>query len=110
MGEIICWIVAALAGALSIFILVGNPIAGVKAVRSGRNYSSVPLVGGVLGVVACVVCPVIGWSWWSLLPLALDYTVPGLLYAMLLAGRGKQEVAHLVHPRDGIVCIPSTPR
>lgn len=80
------WIVAAVAGVLSFCIIAGNPIAGLLASRQGRNYSCVPFVGAVCGVLACVTCPAVGLSWWVLLPVVLDLTAP-MFVLMVVTGR-----------------------
>jgi len=77
------WIIAVTLALLSLSIIVGNLVLGVQAVRAGRTYSSIPFVGGVSGGVACLMCPAIGFSWWALVPLLLDYTIPGLVYVLL---------------------------
>lgn len=77
------WIMAVPLALMSLSIIVGNPVAGIQAERAGRNYSAVPFVGGVLGGVACLMCPAVGLSWWALVPLVLDYTIPGFVYVLL---------------------------
>jgi MFS family permease len=77
------WIVATAFGALSLFCIVGNPIAGWLACRQGGNYSWMPFVGAIFGAIAIAVCPAIGLSWWMLLPLVLDLTVPMFVFVVV---------------------------
>ena len=77
------WIVAAVTGAISLFCIVGNPVTAWLARRQGRNYSWVPFVGAMCGVLSCVACPAIGLSWWMLLPVVLDLTVPMFVYVVV---------------------------
>lgn len=89
------WTTCALLAACSILILVGNPIAGIQARRSGKNYSSLPFLGGVFGCLACLICPAIGLSPWALLPLALDYTFLACVAVVLaLALMGDRDSSH----------------
>jgi hypothetical protein len=52
--------------------------------RSGRNFSAVPFVGGILGVLAVLVLPVENRPWLSAAVLLLDFTVPSALLALIL--------------------------
>jgi hypothetical protein len=76
------WVFALVLGAIGAFVIVGNPVTGVLAMRRGRGYSSVPLIGGMLGFAAMLVCPV-ETGWLTPLPLLLDYTIPLLAYLVL---------------------------
>ena len=82
--ETVRWIIAGLLGALSLTVIVGNPIAALIAQRRGECYSFVPVVGGITGVAACLLCPAIGFSWWALVPLFMDVTVPMALVVLVL--------------------------
>jgi hypothetical protein len=84
--DMVRWVIAAVLALMSLFVLVGNPVAGFQAERAGRHYSAIPFVGGILGGVACVTCPAIGLSWWVVVPIALDYTVAGFFYVLIRAG------------------------
>jgi len=78
------WIIAGVLGAVSLCVIVGNPVAGLIARRRGESYSFVPVVGGVTGVAACLACPAIGLSRWALVPLIMDATVPMALVVVVL--------------------------
>ena len=86
----VAWILLFLLSVIALFVLLGNPIAGIRAVRAGRNYSAVPLIGGLTGCVACLICPIepVRRFWWA--PLILDYTIslfPVMLLWMLIRDR-----------------------
>jgi hypothetical protein len=78
------WIIAGALGAASLLVIVGNPVAALLAQRRGESYSFVPVVGGATGVAACLVCPAIGFSWWAIVPLVMDVTVPMALVVLAL--------------------------
>ncbi|QDU86632.1 hypothetical protein Pla163_37830 [Planctomycetes bacterium Pla163] len=73
------WTATALLGLLSVTFIVGNPLCGLRAMRAGRGYSFVPLVGGLAGAAAILICPCSISEWWVLAPLMLDYSIPCLL-------------------------------
>jgi hypothetical protein len=79
------WIVALVLGAIGAFVIVGNPVTGMLAMRRGRGYSSVPLIGGLAGFAALLACPV-ETGLLTPLPLLLDYTIP-LLACLALTGK-----------------------
>ena len=78
------WVLTAVAAALAALVIGGNLVAGIRAQRRGRSYSSIPFVGGLFGMAACLLCPLDGSSWFALVFLVLDYTFPGLLYAVFV--------------------------
>jgi hypothetical protein len=56
--------------------------------RSGRSFSAVPFVGGILGVLALFVLPVGHGKWLPPAVLLLDFTFPSALLALMFgAGR-----------------------
>ena len=77
------WIATGLLAALSAFVIVGNPLEAWRASREGRNYSSVPFVGGIAGALAVGLCPLGLSAWWALVPIALDLTFAMFVFALL---------------------------
>jgi len=86
--ETVRWILAGVAGLLSVTVIVGNPVSGLLAWRRGRGFSMLPFIGGVFGVIALAACPAVGWSWWMLLPLALDLTFVGSAFFLVTDALG----------------------
>lgn len=80
------WIVASVCALLSLFCIIGNPLAGMSAVKQGRNYSSVPFIGGLAGVISILALPIGTWHtrlWFAWIPLVLDYTYPLFAYSLI---------------------------
>ncbi len=89
-GEILRWVGAALLGALSLIIIVGNPLAARAEVRAGRGYSWIPIIGGMLGASAIMLAPLgtlrqrlyVAW-----IPFVLDLTIPMVIWALVQTSR-----------------------
>ena len=64
-------------------VIVGNLVAGLRARRSGQNFSSVPFVAAVFGSLAVLAFPLEGRSWLLLAVLLLDFTVPMAVIALV---------------------------
>jgi len=86
LPTIAAWILAALLGAISLLIIVGNPVAGIIALKRKRSYSSLPFLGGIFGVSSLLFCPIHGARYFAWVPLILDLTIPGFLYAVFGIG------------------------
>ena len=80
------WVIALALFALSVVIIIGNPIAGFIAQRRGRHFSFIPFVGGILGCIACLLCPVPAVRWFAWAPLVLDLSIPVFWY-QVIAGK-----------------------
>jgi hypothetical protein len=80
------WPVTVALGAFSALLIVMNWCGVLYAVSRGRNYSPIPLVGGIVGCAALLLCPASGIWRFAWVPLVLDYSVPGLLYAAFVLG------------------------
>jgi len=80
------WILAGVLGILSLLLIVGNPVAGFIAARHKKNYSFVPFLGGVFGVLSLLFCPIHGSRYFAWVPLILDLTFPMFLYAVFVMG------------------------
>ena len=74
---------AVLAGSAAL-VVAGNLVGAVRAMRSGRNFSMVPFVGGVLGSLAVLVLPIEHRGWILPAVLLLDFTFPSAAVALLL--------------------------
>jgi hypothetical protein len=76
------WVVGSILACMAALVVVGNLVGGARAMRSGRSFSAVPFVGGVLAVLAILVLPVENRS--RLLPavLLLDFTFPSAMLAL----------------------------
>lgn len=61
-----------------------NIAGSIWAARTGKNYSWVPFLGGVFAVVALLTLPIDGTArfWW--IPLIVDITITGFLYAVIV--------------------------
>jgi hypothetical protein len=77
------WTLFAVLASLSLLIILGNLIESLKAMRQGRNYSAIPLIGGAAGWIACLICQFQAIRWFYWLPLLLDYTFAMFVYAVL---------------------------
>ena len=82
----VAWVLAIVLGTLSLFLIVGNPVAGFKARRRKKNYSWVPFLGGIFGVSSLLFCPIHGVRYFAWVPLKLGYTFPMFLYAVFVMG------------------------
>ncbi len=80
------WAWTILFGAMSLFLIVGNPVAGIIARMHNKHYSFVPLLGGIFGVLCLLVCPIRRAHYFAWVPLILDYTFPAFLYAVFVLG------------------------
>ena len=80
------WALTIIFGALSLLLIVGNPVAGVMARRRGKNYSFAPFLGGILGVLSLLFCPIHGVCCFAWVPLILDLSFPMFLYAVFVLG------------------------
>ena len=87
---LIRWFLTAVLAAVALTVDVGNAVAPTVARKRARNVSAVPLLGGLSGLVACLVCPAVGSA--KLIPVAvlLDLSVYHLakLVLRIAAGRG----------------------
>ena len=90
----VAWIVAVGLAALSLLLIVGNPVAGLIAQRRKKNYSFVPFFGGVFGALSLLFCPIHGARYFAWVPLILDLTIPMFLYAVFVLG------AFRTHPKN----------
>ncbi len=80
----IAWVLVVVLGALSLLLIVGNPIAGLMARRRNERYSCVPFFGGIFGLSALLICPVHVIRYFAWIPLILDITFPMFLYAVFV--------------------------
>jgi hypothetical protein len=74
---LIRWIITSLFGLLSLFFLLGNPIAAWLAMKRERSYSVAGFVGGLAGVVSILALPLGTWQTrmsFAWIPLVLDYS------------------------------------
>jgi hypothetical protein len=87
------WTVCAILGALSVLILLCNWGGTVRAIRTGRNYSWVPLLGGLFGMAACLTCPWPAVRPWAWVPLVVDVSVGlfplGLIFILVSRRTGR---------------------
>ena len=90
----VAWIVAVVLAAMSLLLIVGNPVAGLIAQRRKKNYSFVPFFGGVFGALSLLFCPIHGARYFAWVPLILDLTFPMFLYAVFVLG------AFRTHPKN----------
>jgi hypothetical protein len=84
------WIVGVILLALAALIVAGNIVGGVRAVRAGRGFSSVPFLAAALGVIAVIVLPMANRTWQFGAILLLDFTVPMALVAVARHVLGSQ--------------------
>ena len=77
------WIPTIIFGAISVLLILGNPIAGCYERNRGRNYSFVPFIGGISGFVACWLSPWTYARYFGWLPLLADVSIPAFLYVLL---------------------------
>jgi hypothetical protein len=79
---IVLWIAAGLFGALCAFLtFINGAILVQGAILKQETPSWVPLMGGLSGVVALLLCPLAGTARWWWVPLVLDYgSLPGALH------------------------------
>ena len=82
----LAWALAAILGLPSLLLIVGNPIAGFIARRHKKNYSFVPFLGGILGILSLLFCPVHAVRYFAWIPLILDFTFPMFFYAVFIMG------------------------
>jgi predicted MFS family arabinose efflux permease len=78
------WVLGTVLACVAFIVMVGNLIGGIRARRSGKNFSAVPFVGAVLGSLAVLVLPVEERSWLLLAVLFLDFTIPMAAVALVL--------------------------
>lgn len=69
-----------LANWLGLLVLYAQQLRGRE---SGRGYSFVPIIGGVLGCVGILLLPISGAWVWSWIPLVLDPIVLGSLIVII---------------------------
>ena len=66
-----------------------------RAETQETNYSFVPFLGGIFGVLSLLFCPIHGARYFAWVPLILDLSFPMFLYAVFVLG------AFRTHPKDG---------
>jgi hypothetical protein len=71
-------------GGLSLLLIVGNWVNSIWAMRRKRSYSWIPLIGGLSGFAALLLCPWPGTGYWCWVPLVADLSIPGFLYAVFV--------------------------
>jgi hypothetical protein len=86
--ELIRWGLAGLLALLSICVIgVNYSVAYLWLVRK-EHHSLAPLLGGVAGLLALLICPLNSTHSWAWLPLVLDlgcaYSLCGFLYAVIV--------------------------
>jgi hypothetical protein len=77
------WTITAAFASLSLLIIIGNPLSGFIAHRNRKNYSFIPFIGGLAGLIACWTCPWSAARWWCWVPLVADYSIPTFIYMLL---------------------------
>ena len=77
------WVLGSVLAFIAALVVSGNLVGGIRAMRSGRSFSAVPFVGGILGVLALFVLPVEHRTWLSSAIVLLDYTFPSALLALM---------------------------
>ena len=82
----VLWSTALIFAAFSAIVITLNWLGALHVARSQRSYSPIPFVGGILGCSALLMLPVAGALWFAWLPLLLDYSIPGFLYAVFVLG------------------------
>jgi hypothetical protein len=81
----ILWGESVLFLALGALIIVGNPLGILRTAWTKKKFSLIPFVGGISGMIGCLVCPDerVNAVWW--LPLVLDITISLFGPLMLLS-------------------------
>ena len=96
--RLIAWTLTVGLGGFGALIIVGNWASLIGCLYSKKPTSLVPLVGGLAGAVACLVCPEAGVRRFAWCPLAADLSISLMLPLFLLYGFGRL-VARV--PRSG---------
>ena len=78
------WIVGIVLACVATLVIGANLIGGIRARRSGTNFSAVPFVAAALGTLAVLALPVGNRTWLLLAVLLLDFTVPMAVLALVL--------------------------
>jgi predicted MFS family arabinose efflux permease len=78
------WIIGTVLALVATLVVVGNLVGGVRARRSGKNFSVVPFMAAVLGSLAVLAFPFENRSWLLLAVLLGDFTVPMAVFAFVL--------------------------
>lgn len=86
----ITWTVTLIPAIFSLLVIGLNWCGVIRWLRTGASYSPVGLIGGLLGCIACVIYPLEGAWRFFWVPLLVDYSVPGFLYALLVLGAFKK--------------------
>jgi hypothetical protein len=85
------WFFSLLFGIPATYIIIANPIAGIVAARRGKSFSFVPILGGMLGFIACLTCPIAWVRWFAWVPLLHDFSIPALMYSIVVSEREPSE-------------------
>jgi hypothetical protein len=80
----LAWILTSVLGVLSLFLIVANYIGGFVARVSKANFSSIPFLGGIFGLLALLTCPIERVHRFAWIPLIVDLSIPGFMYAVLI--------------------------
>jgi hypothetical protein len=75
------WLFSVVVGLGFVLIATGNALTIATAIRTKQSRSLVPLLGGVLGVVAVLLSPLPRWC--VIVPLLLDLGTGAMLFAAL---------------------------
>lgn len=77
------WVLGSVLAFTAALVVSANLGGEIRAKRSGRNFSAVPFVGGILGLLAVLVLPVENRTWLSAVVILLDFTFPSALLALM---------------------------
>ena len=86
LSPTVAWILTSVLGLISVFIIGLNWALGLHASIRKASYSWVPFVGGLAGCLCLLVCPIPRAAFFAWIPLVLDLSIPGFLYALLVMG------------------------
>lgn len=87
---LIRWILTAVFGGIALLLDVGNVVLAIRARKSGRHMSPVPLFGALLGTAACLLCPLPGTAKAIPIAILLDTSMLGLVVYSLKWMTGRE--------------------
>jgi hypothetical protein len=80
---LIRWCIAIPFGLLWVLCMLGHIVSMIRIARRGESTSPIPLIGGISGALAVLICPIAGiWIWFWLPPL-LDVGALAVIVGML---------------------------
>ena len=86
---LIRWLLTVFFAVVAVLVDTGNVAGAIIARKRGRNFSAVPIIGALCGVVACLLCPMIRARYLIPVAVVLDVSMASLAFWLFKKAVGR---------------------